>query len=132
MEALVNIAYDRISEDIILLYDAMRAYNEAPVPRPHISAVLAAIRGSLAKDSETAMGHSWSRGTSDERGRRQYSPRFCHGDPDVAREVDNGYEDSEGGYVDADGDGVPPGKEPQLWEFARDVVTSLVSDLAVV
>lgn len=28
MEALVNIAYDRISEDIILLYDAMRAYNE--------------------------------------------------------------------------------------------------------
>lgn len=27
---------------------------------------------------------------------------------------------------------VPPGKEPQLWEFARDVVTSLVSDLAVV
>lgn len=30
MEALVNIAYDRISEDIILLYDAMRAYNEVP------------------------------------------------------------------------------------------------------
>ena len=28
MEALVNVAYDRISEDIILLYDAMRAYNE--------------------------------------------------------------------------------------------------------
>lgn len=24
----MNIAYDRISEDIILLYDAMRAYNE--------------------------------------------------------------------------------------------------------
>ena len=27
---------------------------------------------------------------------------------------------------------MPLGKEPQLWEFARDVVTSLVSDLAVV
>lgn len=26
----------------------------------------------------------------------------------------------------------PLGKEPVLWEFARDVVTSLVSDLAVV
>lgn len=28
MEALVNIAYDRISEDVILLYDTMRAYNQ--------------------------------------------------------------------------------------------------------
>lgn len=28
MEALVNIAYDRISEDIILLYDAIHAYNQ--------------------------------------------------------------------------------------------------------
>lgn len=27
---------------------------------------------------------------------------------------------------------MPLGKEPLLWEFARDVVTSLVSDLAVV
>lgn len=40
-------------------------------------------------------------------------------------------------YGDAGGEGqeegmVPLGKEPQLWEFARDVVTSLVSDLAVV
>lgn len=24
----MNIAYDRISEDVILLYDAMRAYNQ--------------------------------------------------------------------------------------------------------
>lgn len=28
MEALVNVAYDRISEDVILLYDTMRAYNQ--------------------------------------------------------------------------------------------------------
>lgn len=40
-------------------------------------------------------------------------------------------------YADVEGeeghtDAVPLGKEPQLWEFARDVVTSLVSDLAVV
>lgn len=28
MEALVNTAYDRISEDVILLYDAMLAYNQ--------------------------------------------------------------------------------------------------------
>lgn len=27
---------------------------------------------------------------------------------------------------------MPLGKEPQLWEFARDLVTSMVSDLAVV
>lgn len=40
---------------------------------------------------------------------------------------DDVYGDEEGG-----GGMVPPGKEPQVWEFARDVVTSLVSDLAVV
>jgi hypothetical protein len=28
MEALVNAAYDRISEDVILLYDAFHAYEE--------------------------------------------------------------------------------------------------------
>lgn len=50
-------------------------------------------------------------------------------------EFDDVYGDAEGDGVDG-GEGrggvVPLGKEPQLWEFARDVVTSLVSDLAVV
>ena len=41
---------------------------QAPVPRPHISAVINAIRCSLAKDSEKAMGHSWSRGFDDHEG----------------------------------------------------------------
>ena len=31
MEALVNVAFDRISEDIILLYDAVVAYKEVSV-----------------------------------------------------------------------------------------------------
>lgn len=49
---------------VLLVYYCVACLKrQAPVPRPHISAVLAAIRGSLAKDSETAMGHSWSRGT---------------------------------------------------------------------
>lgn len=39
------------------------------------------------------------------------------------------YDDRVGVEEDAT---MPLGKEPQLWEFARDVVTSLVSDLAVV
>lgn len=42
--------------------------RQAPVPRPHISAVINAIRCSLAKDSEKAMGHSWSRGFDDHEG----------------------------------------------------------------
>ncbi|CAN0066632.1 unnamed protein product [Pylaiella littoralis] len=127
MEALVNIAYDRISEDIILLYDAMRAYNEAPVPRPHISAVIAAIRGSLTKDSEKAMGHSWSRGNITDEGGYEQGGHGQRGDG-----IDLG--DMYGGAgADGEEEGmVPPGKEPQLWEFARDVVTSLVSDLAVI
>lgn len=33
MEALVNVAYDRISEDVILLYDTMRAYNQVQCER---------------------------------------------------------------------------------------------------
>eukprot|EP00903_Cladosiphon_okamuranus_P015732 g14520.t1 len=124
MEALVNIAYDRISEDIILLYDAMRAYNETPVPKPHISAVIAAIRASLAKDSEKALGHSWSRGDNNDEGYRRREDEFDHDD-------DEAYGTAEGSGDDG-GDVVPLGKEPQLWEFARDVVTSLVSDLAVI
>lgn len=42
---------------------------------------------------------------------------------------------ADGGGGDRDGnedDDVPLGKEPQLWELARDLVTSMVSDLAVV
>ncbi|CAN0272985.1 unnamed protein product, partial [Ectocarpus sp. 12 AP-2014] len=124
MEALVNIAYDRISEDIILLYDAMRAYNEAPAPRPDISAVIAAIRGSLAKDSEKALGHVWSRENSNEVG--GFSQRGERLDPD--EDVGSPSE----GFGADDGGMVPMGKEPQLWEFARDVATSLVSDLAVI
>lgn len=64
---------------------------------------------------------------------------YEHGNPSAAGEIgldlDNVYdEDPHGGDADGDRDrdGVPLGKEPQLWEFARDVVTSLVSDLAVV
>ncbi|CAM9901871.1 unnamed protein product, partial [Discosporangium mesarthrocarpum] len=59
MEALVNVAYDRISEDVILLYDAILAYNEAPSPRPPILSVAHAMYHSLMKDSEMAMGHNW-------------------------------------------------------------------------
>ncbi|CBJ30792.1 conserved unknown protein [Ectocarpus siliculosus] len=130
MEALVNIAYDRISEDIILLYDAMRAYNEAPAPRPDISAVIAAIRGSLAKDSEKAMGHVWSRENSNEGG---FSQRGEELDPDEDVYGSNDINSSPSERFGADDGGmVPMGKEPQLWEFARDVVTSLVSDLAVI
>lgn len=46
-------------------------------------------------------------------------------------DLDDVYGEMEGEGDDGSGM-VPPGKEPQLWEFARDVVTSLVSDLAVV
>eukprot|EP00904_Undaria_pinnatifida_P002363 jgi/Undpi1/12127/HiC_scaffold_5.g01803.m1 len=127
MEALVNIAYDRISEDIILLYDAMRAYNEAPVPRPHISAVVNAISCSLAKDSAKAMGHSWSKGLDEHEGagalRRSRSER-----EEMEMLNDSIYEEGAGLGEDL----APLGKEPVLWEFARDVVTSLVSDLAVI
>ncbi|CAM9709684.1 unnamed protein product [Ectocarpus fasciculatus] len=136
MEALVNIAYDRISEDIILLYDAMRAYNEAPAPRPDISAVIAAIRGSLAKDSEKAMGHVWSRENSNEGGFSQRGEGLdpdedVYGNSSSSSTYGNNSSSSER-FGGDDGGMVPLGKEPQLWEFARDVVTSLVSDLAVI
>lgn len=52
---------------------------------------------------------------------------------EIGLDLDSVYDDDpERGDADGDGDGGPLGKEPQLWEFARDVVTSLVSDLAVV
>lgn len=56
--------------------------------------------------------------------------------PGSRRREDDDEFDAIYGGVEGDGDDeggmVPLGKEPQLWEFARDVVTSLVSDLAVV
>eukprot|EP00611_Tribonema_gayanum_P013091 TRINITY_DN23861_c0_g1_i1.p3 TRINITY_DN23861_c0_g1~~TRINITY_DN23861_c0_g1_i1.p3 ORF type:complete len:113 (-),score=18.50 TRINITY_DN23861_c0_g1_i1:123-461(-) len=60
MEALVNSAYDRISEDIILLYDAFQAYEEAS-PRPPLSALLEAIRQVLKEEDKGRKAWSvWS------------------------------------------------------------------------
>lgn len=123
MEALVNIAYDRISEDVILLYDTMRAYNQAPSPRPPVSAVLQAMYRSLMKDSERARGSYWQRSYDDLPG----SHRSILSEEGSTME---GHADDDDD--DDDNDDVPLGKESHIWEFARDLVTSMLSDLAVI
>ncbi|CAM9774047.1 unnamed protein product [Ascophyllum nodosum] len=115
MEALVHIAYDRISEDIILLYDAMCAYKEMPVPRPNTSCVIHAITCSLTRDSEKAMRHAWSTNGTGSRGFR---------------------EKGQVGQVNSEGEeeadkAMPLVKDSQMLEFVRDLMTSVVSDFAV-
>ncbi|KAG5177788.1 hypothetical protein JKP88DRAFT_331191 [Tribonema minus] len=143
MEALVNSAYDRISEDIILLYDAFQAYEEAS-PRPPLSALLEAIRQVLKEEDKGRKAWSvWSSISREDLralGGARMGQSVTHSFTALSHlaQVAAGAADT----ADVDGDGpdktdaetdaeVLESTESGLREVVRVVLTSVLSDLAV-
>jgi len=122
MEALVNAAYDRISEDIILLYDAFQAYEEAH-PRPPLSALLEAIRQVLKEEDKGRKAWSVWNSISREDLRSMGGARLeaATGALSESKTIYNKTKNN---------DDVAP-SESGLREMIRVLLTSIMSDLAV-
>ncbi|CAM9657243.1 unnamed protein product, partial [Chrysoparadoxa australica] len=131
MEAIVNAAYDRISEDIILLFDAIASWDACD-PQPPPIALLHAIRHVLREEDINRGRGSWRKSSDmlhellgEEAAEAQEA--LANKAKEYSRWGTYPMSAEEAAHV-VRGD---TQNEPALLELARILATSILSDIAV-